>query len=131
LCVENLDLKLSTSKILGKPNDGKTNPEEMFAGGYAGSSYFLQFTSTSCLPAPLTFTACFASACNAVAMQKGITLPEDLVVESSVALCGDMKKLDMFLEVEMKIKTPKDIEKSKMEEIVKQAEEVCPYSRVS
>lgn len=43
LCVylENLDLKLSTSKALGKPNDGKTNPEEMFAGGFAGASMLI------------------------------------------------------------------------------------------
>lgn len=105
---ENLDLKLSTSKILGKPNDGKTNPEEMFSGGFA---------------------ACFASACNAVAMQRNITLPEDLVVESTVALCGDLKKLDIFLEVELKVKTPEGVDKATMKEIVEKAEEVCPYSR--
>jgi hypothetical protein len=35
---EALDLKLSTSKILGKESDGKTNPEEMFSGGFAGTS---------------------------------------------------------------------------------------------
>ena len=105
---EALDLKLSTSKILGKESDGKTNPEEMFSGGFA---------------------ACFASACNAVALKRNITLPEDLVVDSTVALCGDMKKLDMFLEVELKIKSPEKIDKSTMQEIVDEAEKVCPYSR--
>jgi organic hydroperoxide reductase OsmC/OhrA len=64
-------------------------------------------------------------------MQRNITLPEDLVVESTVALCGDMKKLDIFLEVELKVKTPEGIDKATMKEIVTKAEEVCPYSKVS
>ena len=64
-------------------------------------------------------------------MQRNITLPEDLVVESTVALCVDLKKLDIFLEVELKVKTPEGIEKATMKEIVEKAEEVCPYSRVS
>ena len=62
-------------------------------------------------------------------MQQNITLPEDLVVESTVALCGDMKKLDIFLEVELKVKTPEGIDKSTMQEIVSKAEKVCPYSK--
>ena len=37
ILAEALDLKLSTSKILGKESDGKTNPEEMFSGGFAGT----------------------------------------------------------------------------------------------
>jgi len=37
----------------------------------------------------------------------------------------------MFLEVELKIKAPEKIDKSTMQEIVDEAEKVCPYSRVS
>ena len=37
----------------------------------------------------------------------------------------------MFLEVELKIKSPEKIDKATMQEIVDEAEKVCPYSRVS
>jgi hypothetical protein len=47
----------------------------------------LDLANRPCIP----LAACFASACNAVALKRNITLPEDLVVESTVALCGDMK----------------------------------------
>lgn len=96
-------------------------------------AYVLNFPLSfpSLILPPHVSAACFASACNAVAMQQNITLPEDLVVESTVALCGDMKKLDIFLEVELKVKTPEGIEKSTMQEIVSKAEKVCPYSKVS
>ena len=35
----------------------------------------------------------------------------------------------MFLEVELKIKSPEKIDKATMQEIVDEAEKVCPYSR--
>ena len=37
----------------------------------------------------------------------------------------------MFLEVELKVKSPEKIDKATMQEIVDEAEKVCPYSRVS
>ena len=86
---------------------------------------------------------------NAVAMQRAIELPNDSIVESTGALCGDMKKLDLFLAVELKVKTPAGMDKATMKSIVDKASEVsslpsllhptfflkwqwkqvCPYSR--
>ncbi|KAI9148185.1 Organic hydroperoxide resistance protein [Paramyrothecium foliicola] len=110
---ENLKVDLTMAKALGGPGDrGKTNPEELFAAGYG---------------------ACFQSAMNACAAQMGVTMPtnvEDSVVETTVHLVGDMKKLDMSLRVDMKVKV-KGLDKQKLEEVVARAKEVCPYSRAT
>ncbi|CZR35741.1 putative organic hydroperoxide resistance protein [Fusarium proliferatum ET1] len=108
---ESLNVDLTMSKALGGPGDaGKTNPEEMFAAGYG---------------------ACFQSAMNAVAAKDGITMPtapEDSIVETTVHLVGDMKKLDMQLRVDMKIMV-RGLEKEKIESIVEKTKKICPYSR--
>lgn len=108
-----LALDLTMAKALGGPGDrGKTNPEELFAAGYG---------------------ACFQSAMNASAVSLGIKMPskkEDSVVETTVHLVGDMKKLDMGLRVDIQVKV-KGPERSELEKVVKRAEEVCPYSRAT
>lgn len=110
---DDLKLDLTMAKALGGPGDrGKTNPEELFAAGYG---------------------ACFQSAMNASAASLGIKMPttkEDSVVETTVHLVGDMKKLDMGLRVDMKVKV-KGLERDDLEKVVKRAEEVCPYSRAT
>ena len=105
----NKDLAMPAS--LGGAGD-KTNPEELFAAGYG---------------------ACFQSAMNATATSMGIKMPskkEDSIVESTVHLVGDLKQLDMGLRVDLKVKV-KGVGKSKLEELVKKTEEVCPYSRAT
>lgn len=66
-----------------------------------------------------------------MAAQNGTELPHDMWVDGKVALCGDMKKLDMFLEVELTVHTPADVSKQDMEAIVEKAKAVCPYSKAS
>ena len=61
---------------------------------------------------------------NAVAMQRAIQLPNESVVECTVALCGDMKKLDIFLAAELKVKTPPGMDRETMVSIVNKANEV-------
>lgn len=110
---ENLNVELTMAKALGGPGDkGKTNPEELFAAGYG---------------------ACFQSAMNACASQMGITMPtntEDSIVETTVHLVGDMKKLDMSLRVDMKVKV-KGLKKDDLEKVVEKAKEICPYSKAT
>jgi Ohr subfamily peroxiredoxin len=83
---DDLNVDLTMSKALGGEGDrGKTNPEELFAAGYG---------------------ACFQSAMNASAASLKIQMPkkkEDSVVETTVHLVGDMKKLDMGIRVDMKV----------------------------
>ncbi|KAI0105263.1 OsmC-like protein [Nemania sp. FL0031] len=113
--VEGDDLRvgLTMAKALGGKGDkGKTNPEELFAAGYG---------------------ACFQSAMNAVAASMGVKMPanpEDSVVDTTVHLVGDMKKLDMGIRVDMQVSV-RGLEKGMVEKIVEKAKEVCPYSRAT
>ncbi|EFQ25058.1 OsmC-like protein [Colletotrichum graminicola M1.001] len=99
------------AKALGGPGDeGKTNPEELFAAGYG---------------------ACFQSAMNASAASMKIQMPkkpEDSVVETTVHLVGDMKGLDMGLRVDMKVRV-KGLSNEEVQKVVDKAKDVCPYSR--
>ncbi|TGJ86563.1 hypothetical protein E0Z10_g2142 [Xylaria hypoxylon] len=108
---DDLQIGLTMAKALGGAGDkGKTNPEELFAAGYG---------------------ACFQSAMNAAAASlktKMPTDPEDSVVETTVHLVGDMKKLDMGIRVDMKVSI-RGLKKDQIEKIVNKAEEICPYSR--
>ena len=83
---DDLHVDLTMAKALGGEGDkGKTNPEELFAAGYG---------------------ACFQSAMNASAISLKVQMPEkkeDSIVETTVHLVGDMKKLDMGLRVDMKV----------------------------
>lgn len=110
---DDLEVDLTMAKALGGPGDaGKTNPEELFAAGYG---------------------ACFQSAMNAVAPSVGVKMPgdpHDSIVETTVHLVGDMKKLDMGIRVEMKVKV-KGLSKEDLTKVVDKAKEICPYSRAT
>ncbi|PSS03499.1 OsmC/Ohr family [Coniella lustricola] len=110
---DDLNVDLTMAKALGgKGEKGKTNPEELFAAGYA---------------------ACFQSSMNASAASMGIKMPgkkEDSIVAATVYLVGDMKELDMGLRVDMKVRV-NGLDRAELEKIVAKAEEVCPYSRAT
>ncbi|KAK5743663.1 hypothetical protein LTR17_002570 [Elasticomyces elasticus] len=110
---DDLNIDLTMSKALGGPGErGKTNPEELFAAGYG---------------------ACFQSAMNATAASMGLKMPErkeDSIVESTVHLVGDMKKLDLGLRVDLVVKV-KGMKKEDVEKIVEKTKTVCPYSRAT
>ncbi|KAI0430004.1 OsmC/Ohr family [Xylaria sp. FL1042] len=113
--VEGDDLRvgLTMAKALGGAGDkGKTNPEELFAAGYG---------------------ACFQSAMNAAAASLKTQMPadpEDSVVDTTVHLVGDMKKLDMGIRVDMKVGV-RGLSREQIEKVVEKAKEVCPYSRAT
>lgn len=110
---DDLKIDLTMAKALGGPGDkGKTNPEELFAAGYG---------------------ACFQSAMNASAASMKIKMPEkpeDSIVETTVHLVGDMKKLDMGIRVDMKVKV-RGLNEKDLDKVVAKAKEVCPYSRAT
>jgi lipoyl-dependent peroxiredoxin len=100
-----LDVKFSLAKALGGKGEGVT-PEHLFGVGYS---------------------ACFASAMQFVAGQKKIHLPPDFSVSAKVDLTQtDEGKFQ--LQVELIAKAP-GIEKAQLEELLKIADTVCPYSR--
>ncbi|KAF6784771.1 organic hydroperoxide resistance protein [Colletotrichum sojae] len=56
--------------------------------------------------------------------------PEDSIVDTTVHLVGDMKKLDMGIRVDMKVRV-KGLSDEEVQKVVDKAKEVCPYSRAT
>jgi osmotically inducible protein OsmC len=102
-----VDLKLDTPKELGGGGGPGTNPEQLFAAGYA---------------------ACFIGAMKFVALQEKKTLPADTSIDSTVGI-GQIPG-GFGIEVEMKIKVP-GMSKPEAEALVEKAHKVCPYSNAT
>lgn len=102
-----IDLPLTMPKALGGKGEGAgTNPEELFAAGYA---------------------ACFESALRLVARRKDIELG-DVAVTAEVAIGKDG---DGFaLAVKLRGRLP-GMERRAAEELMREAHEVCPYSKAT
>ena len=99
-----IDEVLSVPKELGGPGGDKTNPEQLFAAGYA---------------------ACFHSAMQAVARRQKITLPE-----TSITAKVSLLPLDggaFTLAVAMTAHVP-GFEQGAADQLVAAAHQVCPYS---
>ncbi|TNE62716.1 MAG: organic hydroperoxide resistance protein [Alphaproteobacteria bacterium] len=102
-----LDVALSTPKELGGAGGDGTNPEQLFAAGYA---------------------ACFIGAMKAVAGRAKIALPDDVSIENSVAI-GPIPQ-GFGISVDMKIHIP-GFAKADAEALVEKAHQVCPYSNAT
>ncbi|WP_404458317.1 organic hydroperoxide resistance protein [Sutcliffiella horikoshii] len=102
-----LDLALAMPKSLGGTGkEGATNPEQLFAAGYS---------------------ACFDSALNLVARQARQKIESEVIAEVSIGKDTDGGfKLAVVLNVSINGVTQEEAEK-----LVKQAHEVCPYSRAT
>jgi lipoyl-dependent peroxiredoxin len=101
-----LDVKLVMPKALGGPGVGGTNPEQLFAVGYA---------------------ACFGSAIGHVArMQKISAGPISVAANVSIGPAGK----GFGLQVELVASLP-ELAREKAEELVRAAHEVCPYSNAT
>ena len=100
-----LNAKFSLMKALGGKGDGVT-PEHFFAQGYS---------------------ACFGSALQYVAGLKKVHLPPDFSITAKVDI-GQTEDGNFQLEVELTANVP-GVDKAQVEELVKTAHTVCPYSR--
>ncbi|MHC2993473.1 organic hydroperoxide resistance protein, partial [Pontibacter sp. HJ8] len=99
-----IDMPLSLPEGLGGEK-GKSNPEQLFAAGYA---------------------ACFQSALLVVAGKHHIRLNPESTVKAHVDLLKDENGgygLGVKLEVELK-----GLDKEKAKQMVDEAHEICPYS---
>ncbi len=104
-----LDVKLGTPKQMGG-NDKGTNPEQMFAAGYA---------------------ACFLGAMKFVAGTKKVQLPDETSINSSVDFGPRPNGAKGFsVDVTMEIHIP-GMDHAEAEAIVHEAHEVCPYSNAT
>lgn len=99
-----IDLPVAVPEGLGGKR-GSTNPEQLFAAGYA---------------------ACFQSALLLVAGKQQIRLEPDSTVTAYVSL-NQLNNGGYGLGVKLDIDV-KGLNRAKAEELVKQAHEVCPYS---
>jgi Ohr subfamily peroxiredoxin len=105
-----IDLTLATPKELGGAGGAGTNPEQLFAAGYA---------------------ACFIGAMKAVAGMKKIALPAEVSVDASVAIGPHAGKPGAFgIAVDMTVKVP-GMDRAALESLVAAAHEVCPYSNAT
>ena len=103
-----LDLKLAYPKELGGPGGVATNPEQLFAAGYA---------------------ACFENALLRVARERKQPIRESKV--TAHVTIGRNEKNFFELAVQLEVSVP-DRDRAEIEELVKVAnEEVCPYSRAT
>jgi len=102
-----LDLQVRMPKALGGRDDENTNPEQLFAAGYA---------------------ACFDSALNLILKQARIKTGETSVT-AKVSL-GQTENGGFGLAVEMAVNIP-HITQEEAENFVEKAHQVCPYSNAT
>ena len=103
-----LDVNLSTPRELGGAGGNGTNPEQLFAAGYA---------------------ACFIGAMKFVASQGGPKVPADATVTATVGI-GPRSEGGFGIEVALEIALP-GLDPADAELLVAKAHEVCPYSNAT
>lgn len=102
-----LSVNLVKPAEMGGTGVGGTNPEQLFAAGYA---------------------ACFLGASQYVAGQEGIELPEDFSITGEVGI-GPTEG-GFAIDVELKISLP-DMDKDAAQDLIDKAHQVCPYSNAT
>lgn len=103
--VINMDVRMP--KELGGSGGAYTNPEQLFAAGYA---------------------ACFDSALNLVARQLKITV-KDTKVTAQVGI-GQLPSGGFGLSASLSVHIP-NVEKEVAQQLIEQAHQVCPYSNAT
>lgn len=102
-----LDVGLSVPKELGGPGAAATNPEQLFAAGYA---------------------ACFLGAIKFVARQQKVAVPETATVTAEVGI--GRVATGFGLDVDLVVSLP-GLETEVAKGLVEQAHERCPYSNAT
>ena len=102
-----LDLQVRMPKALGGANDDHTNPEQLFAAGYA---------------------ACFDSALNLVIKQEKISTGDTTVTAKVSIGQNDAGGFGLAIELDVNIK---EMDLDKANELVDKAHQVCPYSNAT
>ncbi len=102
-----LDLELAVPKELGGPGGAASNPEQLFAAGYA---------------------ACFHSALKLVGKAQGVNVDESAVT-ARVGI-GANDSGGFGLQVELEAELP-GVDRETAKSVVDRAHEVCPYSNAT
>lgn len=104
-----LDVKLVMPKELGGPGGAATNPEQLFAAGYA---------------------ACFLSAIKFVARSQKIAVADASSITASVGVGPRDDGKGFALDVALQVALP-GLDRAQAEALVQQAHVVCPYSHAT
>ncbi len=102
-----LNVNLSTPKGLGGDDGQGTNPEQLFAAGYA---------------------ACFIGALKFVAGSEKIALPSDTHINSEVSIGAIEGGFGIAVNLAVSLG---DMDKTAAQELVNKAHQVCPYSNAT
>ncbi|RZU01004.1 organic hydroperoxide resistance protein [Rivibacter subsaxonicus] len=104
---KHLDIKLTVPREMGGAGGEGTNPEQLFAAGYA---------------------ACFIGAMRFIAGQKKVVLPPDTRIDSKVGI-GQIPQ-GFGIEVDLAVHVP-GMARAEAEALVAAAHQVCPYSNAT
>ncbi len=104
-----IDVNLSVPKAMGGDDGAGTNPEQLFATGYA---------------------ACFLGALRLVSKDAGTPVGPDTQVDSSVGFGKNTKGDGFNLDVELKVSNT-GLDQATSQKLVERAHEVCPYSNAT
>ena len=104
-----IDVKLSTpAEMGGKGGDG-TNPEQLFATGYA---------------------ACYLGALRLVSGRAGSPVGPDTKIHSTVGFGKNTKGEGFNLDIELKV-TDHGLDRAVIDDLIQKAHQVCPYSNAT
>ena len=104
-----LQVTLTTPKALGGDGAVGTNPEQLFACGYS---------------------ACFLGALKFVAGKAKVKIPDDARVTATVGIGPRDDGGGFGIEVALAVSVP-GVDRATVEDLVKQAHVVCPYSHAT
>ena len=104
-----VDFDLSTPKEMGGPGGDGTNPEQLFAAGYA---------------------ACFANAMRSSARREGDEADVDGATVTAHVSIGALGKGRFGLAVKLAVGVPA-LDQDAAEDLVRRAHERCPYSNAT
>jgi len=103
-----IDLQLAVPKELGGPGGEGTNPEQLFAAGYA---------------------ACFMGAIKVAGQQLKVRIPSDAAVTATVGI-GPRAEGGFGITAELGIRLP-DVDPAEARQVVDLAHQICPYSNAT
>lgn len=104
-----VDVTLNTPKELGGGGGAGTNPEQLFATGYA---------------------ACFLGALRFAAGKEKIEVPDDAAVKATVGIGPREDGTGFGIEVDLELSVP-GMDKAQAEGLMQKADIVCPYSHAT
>lgn len=102
-----LELNLALPKEMGGTGVAGTNPEELFAIGYA---------------------ACFMGALGLVAGKEKLALPPDTAIESAVGI--GPQGAGYGIQAQLRVRIP-GVPRERVQALIEKAHEVCPYSNAT